>query len=197
MSFTDKIKFAINKKGRGWVFTPRDFVNICSVRTINVILGRLALRNEIRNLGWGLYDLPVFNKETEQYKNPELHAVIRAIEIQLGELLQFSGEYACLLLGLSKSMPAGITYLSTEKSRVVNAAGYKINIRKTSLPAPKDKYDKATLAIQAMLHLKKDNVTDKILLKIIKQLDDKEKRKLKKLSKITSQWINKKVGEVI
>ena len=68
MNFTEKILFKIKKKGRGWVFSPKDFVKIRHYNTINPLLDRLEKRGEIRSLGKGLYDLPIIlkgNKDLE------------------------------------------------------------------------------------------------------------------------------------
>jgi len=183
MNITEKIKYRIKKQGRGWVFTPRDFLNIRHFNTINPLLDRLEQRGEIRALGKGLYDYPVLDKETLKFKTPSLEAVIRALEVQLGEKLQFSGAYAAFLFGLTKTMPAELKYLSNKQNRIVVAAGYKIKISKTLIPAPKNKYDKPTLALQALRHLGKARVTYKILEEILTQLNDKEQKNFKKLAK--------------
>lgn len=100
MYITEKIKFKIKKKVRGWVFTPRDFLNIRHFNTVNPLLDRLENRGEIRSLGKGLYDYPIINKETGKLQPPKLEALIRAVEVQLGDKFQFSGAYAALLLGV-------------------------------------------------------------------------------------------------
>jgi len=189
MYITEKIKYKIRKQGRGWVFTPRDFLNIRHFNTINPLLDRLEQRGEIRSLGKGLYDYPVIDKETGKAKSPKLDAVIRAIEIQYGDKLQFSGEYAAFLLGLTKRLPAELKYLSNKQSRVALVAGYNIKISKTLIPSPRNKYDKATLALQALRYIGKSKVTYSLVDGVLSKLSEKELKKFKKIAKHI-EWVN-------
>jgi len=189
MYITEKIKYKIKKQGRGWVFTPRDFLNIRHFNTINPLLDRLEKRGEIRSLGKGLYDYPIIDRETGKLKPPKLEGLIRALEVQLGDKFQFSGAYSAFLLGLTRRMPAELTYLSNKQSRVVEICGYKIKISKTFIPTPKNKYDKATLAVQALRYIGKSKVTHSILKATMAQLNAKELKKFQKLAK-QIEWIN-------
>lgn len=192
MTITAKIQNKIIKQGRGWVFTPRDFLNIRHFNTVNPLLDRIESRGIIRSLGGGLYDYPVIDVDTGLPKSPKLHAVIRALEKQLNDKLQFSGAYACFLLGLTKKMPAELKYLSNKQSRVVESAGFKIKISSTIIPTPRNKYDKATLAIQAIKYIGKNKLQLAHVKKIKKQLSETELRKLKRLSNNVS-WIKRVV----
>ena len=196
MNFTDKIKYRIIKKGRGWVFTPRDFLNIRHLNTINPILDRLENRGLINSLGKGLYIYPIIDNETGLPKPPKLENIIRAIEVQLNEKFQYSGEYSAFLLGLSKSLPAEIKYLSNKQtSKIIEVAGYKIKISKTLIISAHNKYDKSILAINALRHYGKNKVTTDLLSKITSRLDKAEINKLKKLAK-NINWINSKVNHL-
>ena len=48
----------IEANGRGWVFTPADFLDLGSRNGIDMALFRLRKQNRIRRLAQGLYDYP-------------------------------------------------------------------------------------------------------------------------------------------
>lgn len=190
MTITSKIQNKIIKQGRGWVFTPRDFLNIRHFNTVNPLLDRIENRGLIRSLGGGLYDYPIIDPDTGLPRNPKIEIVIKAVEKQLNDKFQFSGAYACVLLGLTRQMPAELKYLSNKQNRVVYAAGFKIKIAQTIIPTPRNKYDKGTLAIQAIKHIGKTKLTLGQLKHIKKQLNEAELKKLKKLANNVS-WIKR------
>ena len=193
MKIINQIHCKIRNKGKGWVFTPRDFLKIRHFNTINPSLDRLESRGLIRSLGSGLYDYPVYNEDYITLKEPKLEAVIRALEVQLDEKLQFSGAYACFLLGLTKLPPDEIKYLSNKRNRNITVRNFKIKISKTLIPATRNKYDKATLAIQAIRYIGKAKFKHESLIVILNQLNDKEIKKLKKLTK-KIHWIDRMVN---
>ena len=57
-NITDTITRRIRAKGRGWVFTPKDFLDIARQVTVNKILSRLAQKDIIRRLDQGIYYFP-------------------------------------------------------------------------------------------------------------------------------------------
>src|SRR3984885_15770183 len=58
----NKIAHRIRIKRRGWVFTPRNFLDLGTRATVDQTLSRLARQGMIRRLGRGLYDYPKQNK---------------------------------------------------------------------------------------------------------------------------------------
>ena len=57
-SIDTKIISRIYGKGRGYVFTPADFVDLASQDTVHQALSRHARAGTIRKLARGLYDYP-------------------------------------------------------------------------------------------------------------------------------------------
>lgn len=52
----DRIMKRVRAKGRGWVFTPRDFIDFGTRASVDMALSRLAQASEVRRIGRGLYD---------------------------------------------------------------------------------------------------------------------------------------------
>jgi hypothetical protein len=54
----DKITKRVRAKGRGWAFTPKDFLDLGTRAFVDMALMRLLQANTIRRIGRGLYDYP-------------------------------------------------------------------------------------------------------------------------------------------
>ena len=188
MNFTEKILFKIKKKGRGWVFSPKDFVKIRHYNTINPLLDRLEKRGEIRSLGKGLYDLPIID-ESGEYLEPELDCIIKALQIQYGEKFQYGGEYSAYLLGLIDKKPNQIIYLTNGKARKIKVRGFDIIIKRTNIPSPAKINHKSFIALQAIIYLGKRNTSKAILEKVVSQFDVKELTKFNALHKYMPIWL--------
>jgi hypothetical protein len=192
MTITNKIITTIQKKGRGWVFTNKSFLKLRHRNTIDKLISRICANGVIRHIGNGLYDYPVFDNNTEKYLPPKLKFVIKALETQLNVKLQYSGEYACYLLGIKKEKPQEIVFFTSGNSLRFNILEeYEIILKKTSIPAPRNKEDKAILALQALIYLGKNNIyTEESLTTILKQLNTSEKKKFYSLKKYMPAWLN-------
>lgn len=57
-AMADKIMKRVRAKGRGWVFTPKHFIDFGTRGSVDMALSRLAQAGEIRRIGRGLYDYP-------------------------------------------------------------------------------------------------------------------------------------------
>ena len=55
-AMADKIMKRVRAKGRGWVFTPKHFIDFGTRGSVDMALSRLAKAGEIRRIGRGLYD---------------------------------------------------------------------------------------------------------------------------------------------
>lgn len=190
INITESIKHHITKKGRGGVFTPNNFLNISHRNTIDKLLSRLAGRGFIRHIGHGLYDYPILDIENETYLSPKLDAIIRAIEVQYGDKLQYGGEYSCYLLDIKKDKPKQILYLGNTRARKIHIPPHGIIIKKTKIPSTKNRDDLHILAIQSLIFLGKKNSTTKIISHILNKLDKKELVKFKKITKFAPVWIS-------
>jgi|SaaInlStandDraft_7_1057024.scaffolds.fasta_scaffold04519_5 hypothetical protein len=189
MNITNKILYRIKCKGHGWVFTPKDFLNIRHFNTINPLLDRLEKRGEIRSLGKGIYDYPIFDTNAVKYQAPNLNAVIRVLEVQLNDRFLVSEEEAAYFFKVIPDKPKIIKYLSNKHTKQIDVCGFNIKIARTYIPAPRNKYDKATLAILSFKYLGKGKVTKELKIQILNQLDIKEQKKAIKIAKHV-EWIH-------
>src|SRR5579862_8857780 len=88
----------IRVHGRGWVFTPKDFLNLGMRHPIDLALSRFARDKTIRRLTQGVYDYPKVHKKLGTLApNPDDVATVLAAKT--GSRVQISGARAANLLG--------------------------------------------------------------------------------------------------
>ena len=97
---SDRIMKRVRGKGRGWVFTPRHFIDFGTRGSVDMALSRLAGAGEIRRVGRGLYDYPVLHDKLGPL-TPDPAKVAEALSMQSGDPLAVSGAAAANRLGLS------------------------------------------------------------------------------------------------
>lgn len=189
MSKINKIRSIIRNKGKGWVFTPKDFTKIATLNTINPTIDRLEKRSEFISIGHGLYLNHALDNEGKVVQ-PSIFSIIRALEKQLNDKFQFNGEYGMFFFGLVPQAPKEVKLLTNRsKNKNMSICGYDIILSKTQIPSPSNKYDKAILAIQTFRYIGKYNLSSDVKENILNQLNDLEKRKFKRISK-PIEWIN-------
>lgn len=126
-SIDSKILDTIQRRGRGSVFVPTDFLDIGSRETVDVVLHRLVQKGTIRRLARGVYDYP--------QKHPVLGMLQLSAETIAQTLagrdqtrLQPAGDYAANALGLSEQVPAKAVFLTDGPSRTVQIGPTTITV---------------------------------------------------------------------
>lgn len=183
-----KIMERIRSCGRGWVFTPRDFEDLCVRSTISTTLQRLHEAGKIRQLARGLYDYP----KTDE-KLGELAAstddIAQALAGRDAIRLQPSGAYAANLLGLSTQVPMRIVYLTDGRSRTVQMGRRQIILKQTSPRIMATAGRISGLVIQALRYIGQDHVNEEVIAGLDRRLDDKARRQLMKDIRYAPSWI--------
>ncbi len=114
MSIQNKIVSRIRGKGRGSVFTPKDFLDLGSRAAVDQSLSRLTKRSTIRRIGRGVYDFPRTHPRLGQLA-PRPADVAKALSG--GASIQGSGAKALNDLGLTTQVPAQPVYVTDGPSR--------------------------------------------------------------------------------
>lgn len=169
----------IRGKKRGWVFTPKNFIDLAPRITIAVTLHRLLKKGIIRKLSHGIYDFPAQHPKLGVLAaNPD--AIAEAMALKKGDNIQPSGARLANLLGLDTQVPAKPTYITSGKSKQKKIGKFPITLNHSKLipSAPLDV--NAVRVINALHHLGKNNITDDIIIKCKRILSQKDKAQLKK-----------------
>lgn len=170
------------------MFTPNDFRDLGTRQAIGTILRRLVKRGVIQRLGHGLYHYPV-KHPTIGIISPSPENVARAIAGRAGARLLPSGAYAANILGLSKQVPARITFLTDAPSRTVRLGRQVIQLKPTATRNLSTADRISGIVIQALRFLGRKNVNKQVIEALRLRLTKDEKRILVKDAKYAPAWL--------
>src|SRR5262245_19125105 len=112
----EQINRRLDTLGEGFVFTPRDMLDLGSRQAVDQALSRLARATVIRRLTRGLYDYPrrdaVFG-----LRAPSADAIAKALGRETDSTIQVTGAQAASLPGWSEQVPAKTVYLTNGTRR--------------------------------------------------------------------------------
>jgi len=187
-SAAQRVRKRIWSKGRGWVFTPKDFLDLAQRSNVDFILHNLVQDSTVRRIGHGLYDFPRQHPKLGDL-SPDRLGVAQAIARQHGDTICPTGAQAANILGLSTQVPAKPVFATTGKAKTVNLGKSHITLVPTRVP-PFQKNGKGFLVLQALDYLGKDGVDEGILRKCRKLLSSTDKTQIRKnLSCLKTPWL--------
>lgn len=184
----ERILARINKRGRGRVYTTKDFLDLGSRAAVDQALSRLA-GTAIHRLGRGLYHFPRVNKKLGIGLGPDIDEVAQALARQTGSRIVPSGAVAANWLGLSDQVPAKPVYLTDGRSRQVKVGKTLVSIKHAP---PKDLplgSPTSAMVFQALRYLGKDAVTAETIAQVRATLSPADQRKLVRDAHHVTDWI--------
>lgn len=184
-AIADTITRRIRAKQRGWVFTPRDFLDVAAQATVNQTLSRLARKGIIRRLDHGVYDFPKYHDKIG-ILSPDTDDLAKAIADQR---IFPSGAAAANYLGLSTQVPMKPVFLTNGLSRTRTIDGRTIVFKHAKVPIMDDITDKANFMLQALFYLGQDHIDSTIIQKCANRLNDKDMRDLQKVTSRIPAWL--------
>lgn len=185
----------IRGHGRGWVFTPRHFVDLASRPAITSALKRQTDGGTIRQLGRGLYDYPKLHP-TLGALAPTPEALAKAMAGRDRVRLQPSGAYAANLLGLSEQVPAKVVFLTDGPSRIVQVGSMTLQLRRTTPRSMAAAGRPSGLVIQAFRHLGPEHVTSDRIATLRRILPADDRRALIKDLTLAPAWMHRPLKEL-
>jgi len=185
----------IRGHGRGWVFTPRHFLDLASRPAITSALSRQTGAGAIRQLGRGLYDFPKLHPSLGPL-SPTPEALAKAMAGRDRVRLQPSGAYAANLLGLSEQVPAKVVFLTDGPSRVVKVGPMTIQLRRTTPRNMATAGRPAGLVIQAFRHLGPEHITAERIATLRHTLPADDRRSLLKDLSLAPEWMRGPLKEL-
>jgi len=170
-SITDQIISRIKRRKPGWVFTPRDFLDVGSRAAVDQVLSRLVKQGMVRRLDRGIYDYPKQSTLLGTL-SPNPDNIARAMAA--GDDVFPSGAMAANMLGLSTQVPAKPSYLTNATTRTRRVAGQTIQLKRARVALLDNIPDHANLALQALSYLGKHNIDDQIIDRCARVLTHKD-----------------------
>lgn len=184
-----KIAHRIRRRGRGRVYTNKDFLDLASRNAVDQALARMVARGTLRRLGRGLYDFPRTNKRLRMQVAPDPDRVADALARSVGARVVPSGATAANRLGLTTQVPARLVYLTDGPARTVKGGNQTYSFRHIG---PKDMAVADTpsgMLLLALKHLGKDALTEDVLLRLRSRLNVDDRRRLIRDSAYCTDWL--------
>lgn len=191
-AMADRIMKRIRGKGRGWVFTPRHFLDFGSRGAVDMALSRLVQSDAIRRIGRGIYDYPRLH-DTLGALSPDPAALADALAVQTGDKLAPSGAAAANQLGLSTQVPAKASYATSGRTRVGKAAGRSLTLRHSRAPVLDQASDTANAVVQALAQLGRKQVDADVIQRLAARVDNADMKQLLQARPAMPGWM----GDVI
>ena len=191
----DKIKRRIIGKGRGAVFTPADFLDLCSRDSVDQTLSRLTDQGVIRRLARGIYDYPKTSPRLGRL-SPDPDAVAAAIARKDGRVVQVSPARAANMLGLTTQVPAKAVYLTDGPSRTKQIGAQTIIMRNAAARNLVGAGKPTGAVFQALRYLGKDGVDASVVARLSKTIDADTRRALVKDALQAPGWMRPVVQQI-
>lgn len=179
----------IKAKKPGWVFTPGHFYDLGTRTAVAATLKRLKAAGKIRQLGRGLYDLPLHHPKLGILL-PTLEAITEAIKSRSGIRLEPFGAYAANLLGLSDQVPAKVIYLTDGPAGFIKVGPMEIELRRTTPRKMAVSGKLSGLLINAFQNLGKHGIEPYRIERLRKKLPEKERKQLLKDLAFAPVWMH-------
>jgi hypothetical protein len=187
-SVDGQILSRITAKGRGWVFTPADFLDLGSRAAVGQALSRNARAGLIRGFARGLYDYPRRHPRLGLL-TPSTDDIAKALQGREASRLQPSGAHAANLLGLSDQVPVKTVFLTDGRSRTIRLGQRVILLKKTTSRRMATAGRMSGTVIQALGWLGRRNVDDKIVSILRRRLSRRDKLALLGDARYAPAWI--------
>jgi hypothetical protein len=188
-SITERVQRAVQRRGRGAVFVPADFLALGSRAAIDVALHRLVRSGVIRRLARGVYDFPIQHPVLGDLV-PAIEQVAQALADRDGTRLLPTGAVAANALGLSDQVPARVVFLTDGKSRTVQIGPTTIQFRHTT---PKNLATAGRLSgmlIQALRAVGRANLTPARRHQLRRTIPAAQRRKLLDDLRFAPSWMH-------
>ena len=121
----------VRNRGRDYVFTPRDLLDIAVRASVDQALSRLVKAGQLRRLAHGLYDYPKFHPQLGAL-SPSPDTVAQALTRETGSHAQIAGARARNAFGLSTQVAAKSSYLTDGPLRRVVVGKRVVALRHAS-----------------------------------------------------------------
>jgi hypothetical protein len=190
-----KVLDRIYGKGRGWVFTPKRFLDLGSRDAVDQALFRLSQHGTIRKISRGLYDYPKQHPQIGLL-NPDPDAVAKAISEKDEIRLQPSGAFAVNRLGLSQQVPAKMVYLTDGPEKSVRVGNQTIQLWRTTPKNMATAGSTSGLVIQAFRYLGKEGVTSNHIATLRRALSADDRTRLMKDRIYAPAWMHRHFAEI-
>lgn len=195
LAVADRVIKRVRGKGRGWAFTPKDFLDLGTRASVDMALTRLTHAGHIRRIGRGLYDYPKLHDRLGAL-TPDADTIVQAVATQSGKKVIVSGAQSANRLGISTQVPAKPSYATSGATRVKKVAGRTIALKRSRAPILDDGPDNANAVLQMLANVGKAGVDDDLIRRLAARLSDRDLKALKKAQPRMPGWMSDAVLKI-
>lgn len=145
----------IKYRGKGWVFSAKDFARDFERWEIDHSLHFLEKEGKIKRVLSGLYYYPDYSEILQQQVGPDVGKVAKALARKYDWQIFPEGNTALNYLGLSTQIPAKYIYISSGSPRKYVIINTPLEFRRRVLTESTIKDENANLVVQALKSLGK------------------------------------------
>lgn len=185
----------MEERGRGGVFTPKDFCDLGGRSAVAVALHRLVKKEVVRNIGNGFYHYPVVDPVHGEHTFAT-EEVMKAIERRDGVRIRETHAYAANITGISTQVPMRIAYQTDGRSRTIRmkpstpgGRDYEIVLRRTSARYMRARTEVGYLVIQGMRDWGRKDFGKEEYAELLRRLPPGGKEALKQDLAVAPAWI--------
>jgi len=183
-------------RGRGWAFTPNDFIKDFKRWEISDSLEDLTNEDRIRRIMRGLYDYPLYSEILKKNVAPDMEQVANALARKFSWRIQPTGDTALNYLNLSTQIMGNYIYLSDGPSKKYDILGQTLEFKHTNLKESTLHYKTAALVVQAIKATSEEKITPEFLNKLANKFNIEEWQQIKKDSTKAPLWVYNIVSEI-
>lgn len=188
MTVAERIRQRIETIPIGEPFTTASLLTLGTRASVDQNLRRLSRSGHIASVGRGVYVRPKVSRHVGAVM-PEPYKVAQAIARSTGATIQVHGAEAARQFGLTTQVPTQPIFLTTGPSRRLKMGKLEVTLkhaspRKLALPG------RPGVALAALLHLSKYEVTPKVIEAIRSKLEPSEFETLQTATGVMPAWLS-------
>lgn len=195
MSVAQAILRSVRARGRGAVFTPKDFSRFGPRASIDQALSRLARDGSIRRVDRGIYTLPWVHPRLGPLA-PGADAVVGALARQSGKPVQLTGAASANALHLSTQVFARAIWLTYGPNRSVMLGRLPIILQHVDPADAPCLGTVAGMAISALRYIGAGNIAPADVTRLKTGLRPDDKRRMYRVRNRLPDWLRDVVLQV-
>lgn len=196
-STVQKILKRIRGKRKGWVFTPKDLLDLDNRSNIDTILQQITDDSTVQRLDRGIYYYPKIHLKLGVL-SPDPLQIAQAITRQKGDIAFPDGAKALNMLGLSTQVPAKNVYYTNFTDKTISVGSQKVTMTPSQIKTKRVKPTVDYLILQALRYLGVGKITNEIIRKCSDIATDMDKKRLlKQIPTLKGSWLIDAVRRIV
>lgn len=184
-------------RGRGWAFTPNDFIQDFKRWEISNTLEDLTNEGVIRRIIRGVYDYPLYSELLKKNVAPDLTQVANALARKYNWRIQPTGDTSLTYLGLSTQVSSQYVFYSDGPTKRYDIQGQCLEFKHKTLKEASIGDKNTILVIQSIKSIGKNNITNEFLENLKTKFNEVEWKKIKKHSVKTVLWVQEYINSIV